>query len=63
MEDVAIIRKNITINNAIGESQAKLLKAKAEADTFFTYEVEQASVYKELMTTLALSSAELIEYI
>ena len=42
MEEVAVIRKNITVNQAIGDSQAKLLKAKAEAETFYTYEVEQA---------------------
>lgn len=63
MEDVAVIRKNITVNQAIGESQAKLLKAKAEALTFQTYEVDQASAYKELITSLSLTPEELIDYI
>lgn len=62
-EEVAVVRKNITINEAIGDSQSKLLKAKAEAETFYVYELQQAEAYKNLTTSLALSATELLEYI
>ena len=61
--DVATIRKNITVNQAIGDSQSKLLKAKAEAETMLNYEIEQAKAYKNLIDKLGLTAEGLIEYI
>ena len=61
--EVAVVRQNITINQAIGGSQAKKLQSEAEASTFQIQQEEQAAAYKTLMTDLGLDTDTLLEYV
>ena len=57
------IAKSITINQAVGRSNSTLLKAQAQADTFFNVTQSQASAYATLMQSLNLTNQELIQYL
>lgn len=61
--DVAMISRNITLNQAIGKAQSKVLKVDAQAETFLNIQESQAKAYAELTKNLTFKNEELIDYI